>query len=137
VHFARNNEDTTEMGWAIHPEGLSRMIRFVKGYGLPIFITENGIADGKDEKRGKYLLSHLKEVARERELGANILGYYYWSLIDNFEWIKGFGPRFGLINIDYVTFERNVRESAKLYQSIISRHQEVKTAPCSYELNKF
>jgi beta-glucosidase len=102
---------------------LGRMIRFVKAYNLPIYITENGIADPTDEKRARYLLSHLLEVAKELEQGTDIRGYFYWSLLDNFEWIKGFSPRFGLIEIDYLTMERKKRESAVVYQEVISSHQ--------------
>ena len=105
------------------------MLRFVKTYGLPIYITENGIADETDEKRAKYLLLHLKEIAKEIELGTDIRGYYYWSLIDNFEWIKGFVPRFGLIEVDYRTMERKKRLSADVYRQLILSHHGRHTHP--------
>lgn len=124
VAFSENNEPVSEMGWGIHPAGLGRMIRFVKNYRLPIFITENGIADGKDQYRSQYLIQHLKEVAREMREGADIRGYYYWSLLDNFEWVKGFKPRFGLVEVNYETFKRTPRESSRVYADIIRLHQQ-------------
>lgn len=119
VTFSKPGDVTSELGWAVHPHGLGRMIRFVKRYKLPIYITENGIADAKDSLRADYLKAHLKEVVKENKNGADVRGYYHWSLIDNFEWIKGFWPRFGLIEIDYETMERRVRKSARVYGEMI------------------
>lgn len=123
VGFSDPGEPISEMGWGFHPAGLSRMIRFVKNYGLPIYITENGIADGADRYRKEYLRSHLKELAREIKAGADVRGYYHWSLLDNFEWVKGFKPRFGLVEVDYETFQRKPRASFYDYQSIIRAHE--------------
>lgn len=124
VGFSEPGEPTSEMGWGFHPAGLGRMLRFVKNYRLPIFITENGIADQKDEYRPDYLISHLKEVAREIKAGADVRGYFHWSLLDNFEWIKGFKPRFGLMGVDYETLERYPRPSYFLYRQLIEAHGE-------------
>jgi beta-glucosidase/6-phospho-beta-glucosidase/beta-galactosidase len=95
------------------------MIRFLGRYGLPLYITENGIADNRDALRPAYLVSHLKQIATEIGRGADIRGYYHWSLLDNFEWVKGFAPRFGLYEVDYKTLERHPRPSAALYRRII------------------
>jgi beta-glucosidase/6-phospho-beta-glucosidase/beta-galactosidase len=91
-------------------------------YGVPLFVTENGIADSRDALRPDYLASHLKEIAAAVSRGVDVRGYYHWSLLDNFEWVKGFTPRFGLWEVDYDTFERKPRPSAKLYAEIIRRH---------------
>ena len=123
VGFSDPGEPISEMGWGFHPAGLGRMIRFVKNYGLPIYITENGIADGADTYRKEYLKNHLKELAREIKAGADVRGYYHWSLLDNFEWVKGFKPRFGLVEVDYETFQRKPRASFYEYQSIIRAHE--------------
>jgi len=123
IGFSDPGEPVSEMGWGFHPEGLRRMIRFVKNYGLPIFITENGIADGPDQFRTDYLKSHLRVLAQEIEQGADLRAYFYWSLIDNFEWVKGFKPRFGLIEVDYETFKRTPRPSFYEYQKIICQHR--------------
>ena len=76
-------------------------------------ITENGICTEDDNQRWEYISAHLKQVGAAIDAGVKIIGYIYWSLIDNFEWDKGFGPRFGIIGIDYTTYERTVRESGK------------------------
>jgi len=132
ISFARRREPQTDLGWAVHPAGFRSVILEAARYGLPIFITENGLADREDRLRGDYILSHLKEVAQAIKLGIEIRGYYYWSLLDNFEWIKGYGPRFGLFHVDYQTFLRTARPSAQLYKRVIAAHQE--TNPPSKEI---
>jgi beta-glucosidase/6-phospho-beta-glucosidase/beta-galactosidase len=131
VGFSDPGQPVSEMGWSFHPEGLRRMIRFVRTYGLPVYITENGIADGADNYRGNYVRDHLRVVATELEQGADIRGYFYWSLLDNFEWVKGFRPRFGLVEVNYETFKRSPRPSFYELQKIISLHQEGHSAPSS------
>lgn len=123
LSFARRNEEVSDLGWSIHPRGLRRVLGLAARYRLPLYITENGIADRNDALRPSYLASHLAEMARAIEKGVDIRGYYHWSLLDNFEWIKGFGPRFGLFKVDYDTFERTTTDSARLYQKIIRRHR--------------
>ncbi len=123
IAFARRKEKVSDLGWAIHPEGFGKMLRFASRYRLPIYITENGIADREDRLRREFLDSHLREVAQAIEGGIDIRGYYYWSLLDNFEWIKGFWPRFGLYSVDYGNFERKARESALHLKKILSAHR--------------
>jgi beta-glucosidase len=120
VMMSKRGDELNDMGWPIHPAGLGRMIRFLRRYRLPIYITENGIADAADSRRPRYLTAHLAEIAKAIEDGADIRGYFHWSLLDNFEWIKGFGPRFGLYAVDYDTMGRTPRESAKLYGKVIA-----------------
>ncbi len=123
VSFARRKEEQSDLGWAMHPQGFAKVLREAAAYGLPLYITENGLADREDRIRGAYLLAHLQEVASASRKGIDIRGYYYWSLFDNFEWIKGFGPRFGLFHVDYQTFARTPRPAALLYKRIIHAHQ--------------
>jgi len=137
VGFSEPGEPVSEMGWGFHPEGLSRMIQFVKNYGLPIYITENGIANDSDEHRPSYLLNHLKAVATQINRGVDLRGYFYWSLLDNFEWVKGFGPRFGLIRVDYESFSRTPRPSYYLYRDIIKAHKDGQEAPKINKLRCF
>jgi beta-glucosidase len=106
------------LGWDIYPEGLYEMLSKLKIYGLPLIITENGICTPDDALRWDYIYSHLKNIGLAIEGGAQVTGYLYWSLIDNFEWDKGFGPRFGLIDIDYHTYKRTIRESAKKFAQV-------------------
>jgi beta-glucosidase len=106
------------LGWDIYPEGLRELLLKLKKYNLPVIITENGICTADDNQRWDYIQSHLKNIHQAMEQGVNVLGYLYWSLMDNFEWDKGFGPRFGLLGIDYNTYKRTVRESAKKYSQV-------------------
>jgi len=106
------------LGWDIYPEGLYEMLLKLKKYGLPVIITENGICTPDDNLRWEYICAHLKNIHLAIGKGVNVTGYLYWSLIDNFEWDKGFGPRFGLIEVDYNTYKRTVGESAKKFAQI-------------------
>jgi beta-glucosidase len=120
IAFARRQEQASDLGWAIHPAGFGKVLRQAASYGLPIYVTENGIADASDQLRTEYLRLHLSELAAVRQSGVDIRGYYHWSLLDNFEWVKGFKPRFGLYRVDYETFERRANPSAEAYRKIIT-----------------
>lgn len=122
IAFARRNEEQTDVGWAIHPAGFRRVLLQAASFGLPIYVTENGLADKEDRLRGRYLVAHLREIAKLREEGEDIRGYFHWSLLDNFEWREGFGPRFGLFRMDYASFAREERPSAALYRRVIEAH---------------
>jgi len=100
------------LGWDIYPQGLYDLLLKFKRFHLPIVITENGICTEDDSLRWEYIWEHLKSVSLAMQKGVKVDGYIYWSLLDNFEWDKGFKPRFGLIDIDYNTYKRTVRESA-------------------------
>lgn len=124
ISFARRREAQSDLGWALHPRGFRRVLKFVARYALPIYVTENGIADHRDQLRSAYLLDHLREISRACEKGVDVRGYYHWSLLDNFEWIKGFAPRFGLYKVDYSTMERKRTASADFYNKIIQAHRD-------------
>lgn len=106
------------LGWDIYPKGLYEVLLKLKKYGLPVMITENGICTSQDPVRWDYIRGHLKSIHRAIQKGVRVTGYLYWALMDNFEWDKGFAPRFGLIDIDYKTFKRTVRKSAKQYGQV-------------------
>lgn len=108
----------TDMGWEVHPEGFDRILRLAAAAGRPILVTENGIATGDDRKRCDFLREHVLVLAHLRERGLPIEGYFYWSLLDNFEWLEGFRPRFGLFGVDYATMARRRRPSADLFASL-------------------
>ncbi len=111
--------ENSDFGWEIYPEGIYKVVkRFYDLTKKPIYITENGISDAKDEKRPKYLISHLIQLHKAIEEGVDVKGYFHWSLMDNFEWAEGFIQRFGLFETDFNTFERKWRESAKIYSEI-------------------
>ena len=115
-------DKVSDMGWEIYPKGIRFVLEEVRKYNLPIFITENGIADKSDSKRSPFMKSHIIEIHKAIEEGVDVRGYFYWSLLDNFEWDKGFWPRFGLVEIDYKTQRRTIRESAFDYQDIIQKN---------------
>lgn len=106
------------LGWDIYPEGLYELLLMLKKYGLPVIITENGICTPDDELRWEYIRSHLRNIHSAMEKGVPVAGYLYWSLLDNFEWDKGFGPRFGLMDVDYNTYKRSIRESASKFGQV-------------------
>ncbi len=106
------------LGWDIYPEGLYSVLMALKRYKLPVFILENGICTDDDSLRWDFIREHLKQLNMAMESGVKVLGYVYWSLIDNYEWDKGFGPRFGLIGIDYNTYKRTIRESARKFAQV-------------------
>ena len=106
----------TQMGWELHPEGLHRAIVRAARAGLPVYVTENGIATADDAERVAYLRDHLAQVARALRDGVDVRGYLYWSAFDNFEWAEGYRPTFGLIGIDRDDgLRRVVRPSARAY----------------------
>ncbi|MBI2064227.1 MAG: family 1 glycosylhydrolase, partial [Candidatus Yanofskybacteria bacterium] len=107
-----------EMGWETYPKGIYHRLMELKKFKKPVYIIENGIADGKDEKREKFIEEHLRWVWQAIHDGADVRGYMYWSLLDNFEWARGFKPKFGLVEVDFNTFERNIRPSAFEYAKI-------------------
>lgn len=119
----------TSLQWKVEPSTLYYMPKFLhERYGLPIYITENGMAnldwkqlDGKvqDPQRTDFLHRYLKELKRGIEDGVDIRGYFCWSLMDNFEWSHGYTQRFGLVFVDYVTQERIVKDSGYWYKSVI------------------
>ncbi|WP_369366872.1 GH1 family beta-glucosidase [Streptomyces sp. CG4] len=126
VRFHQTPGERTEMGWTIDPTGLYDLItRYTReAPGLPLYVTENGAAyddkpdpDGRvhDPERIAYLRGHLSEVRRALTDGADVRGYYLWSLMDNFEWSYGYGKRFGAVYVDYGTLERTPKSSARWY----------------------
>ena len=118
----RDSGKRNAMGWEIHPRGLYELLKEFAKYGLPILITENGICAADDNERIDFIKDHLAELHRAMREGAPVIGYMYWSLLDNFEWAHGYGPRFGLVEVDYSTQRRTVRPSARIYADIISRN---------------
>jgi len=106
-------------GWGeVYPEGLYRLLKRLQRYGKPIYITESGMPDNKDVMRPHMLLAHLAATHRALVDGVPVRGYYFWSLVDNFEWKEGFSARFGLIDLNLETGQRTIKASGKLYGEI-------------------
>ncbi len=112
------NEWMDDRGHEIYPSGIYHVLKDVACYGVPLYITENGVADVKDIHREKFIKEHLKWILKAIQEGIEVHGYFHWSLLDNFEWDKGFWPRFGLVEVDYKTLERKIRPSAQEFKKI-------------------
>jgi beta-glucosidase len=108
----------TEMGWASNPLWMRSVLNELKAYAKPVYITENGIATGDDELRVRYLPDVLEQVHLAIGDGVDVRGYFHWTNLDNFEWARGYGPKFGLIAVDRKTLERTVKASGRLYARI-------------------
>lgn len=118
----RDPGETTQMGWNIHPEGLYLLVKYIyNNYDVigDVFIFENGIATEDDSKRIKFVRSHLTEIVKLNKDGYKVKGYFYWSLISNWEWAYGYTVDFGMIGCDTETQERTIRNSAIWYSDYI------------------
>lgn len=123
----------TTMGWPIVPSGLcDLLVRLHRDYGLPLVMTENGMAaadvvgaDGvvHDADRVAYLSSHLGAVLDAIDAGADVRGYYVWTLLDNFEWAWGYDKRFGIVHVDRETLARTPKDSARWYADVVAAHE--------------
>ena len=124
----------SDMGWEIYPDGLTDLLMQLKQeYPSlpPIYITENGmaVADSivddqiKDEERIDYVRLHLQAIKDAIKQGVNVQGYFYWSLLDNFEWNSGYAKRFGLVYVDYKTQKRTMKQSAYWYRDFIGQQE--------------
>ncbi len=132
VDFLPQPGPHTAMGWNIDPGGMTELLRRLQTEypGQPLMITENGAAfpdsvapDGSvhDEERIDYVRRHLEAVGEAMDGGADVQGYFLWSLLDNFEWSYGYDRRFGIIRVDYDTLERTWKDSAHWYRGVIAR----------------
>jgi beta-glucosidase len=121
MNFAnRSGEGLSDMGWEIYSEGLWKVIQLVHQTGKPFYITENGIADANDILRLAYLKNHLRIIQRAREKELPLKGYYYWSLLDNYEWLVGKQAKFGLFEVDFnESYQRRLRDSGSFYADYI------------------
>lgn len=119
------NEHQNDLGWDMQPDKLGLLVqRLYKRYQLPVMVTESGTADMHDQYRQWWIRESITSMNAAIGDGAKMIGYIHWSLLDNFEWAEGFWPRFGLIEVDYKTQKRTVRQSAKWYGSTIRAIRE-------------
>jgi beta-glucosidase len=126
---------TTTMGWGISPQAFTDLLLWIGGRapGLPLVVTENGSAwddevdaEGAvhDPERVDFLVRHLTAMATAMERGADVRGYFAWSLLDNYEWARGYAQRFGLVHVDYETQRRTVKDSGLAYAELLRRHRD-------------
>ena len=130
VPFAPDTPRALAEWIALTPSVLYWMPKFfTERYHLPIVVTENGMAnvdwvmeDGRvhDPQRIDFLTRYLRELRRAVQSGVDVRGYFYWSLMDNFEWLEGYSQRFGLIHVDYATQQRTPKDSAAWYREVIA-----------------
>ena len=117
-------EHTTQMGYEFYPQALGGAIRraWAGAGGVPILVTENGVATVRDQRRIDYMEIALGEVQARLDEGMDVRGYVHWSLLDNFEWAFGYKPRFGLVEVDRSTFERRPKPSARWLGEVARTH---------------
>ena len=140
ITFPSRGLPRTAMNWEVNPSGLhTLLVRLGREYPAlpPLFVTENGSAyddvvsaDGHvhDAERTSYVLDHVQAVSDALADGADVRGYFVWSLLDNFEWSWGYDKRFGIVRVDYDSQERTIKDSGLAYARIISEAKEAMTA---------
>ena len=117
--FYPPGSDLSDTGFlANEPEGMSEALKWATRYNLPIYITENGVEDADDHLRPRYLVQHLHNVWKAVNQNLPVKGYFHWSLLDNFEWERGWTQRFGLWELEIDTQTRKKRPSVDLYAEI-------------------
>ena len=126
--------EKTAMGWEVFPKGLSDMLtRLYNDYRLPLYVSENGAAyddpdhvsgnQVHDSERTSYYQGHLNAVQHALTRGADVRGYFAWSLMDNFEWAFGYDKRFGIVHVDFETQRRTLKGSAEWYRDFVERQR--------------
>ena len=132
ITFPSRGLPRTAMNWEVNPGGLrTLLVRLTAEYDAlpPLYITENGAAyddvvseDGHvhDVERTQYVMDHIAAVNEAIDAGADVRGYFVWSLLDNFEWSWGYGKRFGIVRVDYDTLVRTVKDSGLAYSALIT-----------------
>ena len=129
--YVKDGVQYTSMGWEVYPQAIYEVLKWLQDdYGNPnAMITENGAAFEDevvagavhDPKRIAFLQGYLSQVKRAMDEGANISGYFVWTLMDNFEWAAGFAKRFGLIHVDHQSQQRIIKSSGRWYRELIER----------------
>jgi beta-glucosidase len=114
----RTGRGLTDNGWEIAPHELENLLSEAAAIGLPLLVSENGIADAEDRLRAAFLADHAAAIERAEARGVPIAGYLYWSLLDNYEWLDGFGPKFGLYEVDRLTMSRRPRRSVSTFREL-------------------
>ncbi|ROS78597.1 GH1 family beta-glucosidase [Cellulomonas sp. PhB143] len=132
AHVHPRGLPVTDMDWEIQPEGLTRLLErlhadYTGPQGVALYVTENGCAfddvvspDGSVDDQGRLAFydAHLRAIKDAIDAGADVRGYFAWSLMDNFEWTWGYGKRFGIVRVDYETQERTVKSSGRWYAQV-------------------
>ena len=116
--------ELTQTGEEFYPRAIGAAIRYAhQETGRPVMVTENGLATTDDRQRARFIPEAIAAVDSARTAGVPVIGYLHWSLLDNFEWFAGYGPRFGLVAVNRKTFVRTPKPSARLYASIVAQRR--------------
>jgi beta-glucosidase len=126
-HRDRGGCGLTDMGWEEHPEGLGAVLREAAGVGVPLLLTENGIATEDDARKISFIRRHIAALDDARRDGIDIRGYFYWSLTDTYEWLHGLHKRFGLYRMDWQTLERIPTAAAAYYAARVRERRAALT----------
>ncbi len=113
----------TDIGWEWYPEGFGQLLRQLKRYQKPVWVTENGLDDRAGHRRSRYLHEHWQQLLAARADGVDVRGYLHWSLMDNFEWLEGFEPRFGLYRVDRQTMARHRTPACDYFHHVATTRQ--------------
>jgi beta-glucosidase len=124
-HLDLDGHGLTNIGWEVHPRGLEKVLRYASRLNLPLIITENGIATHDAQRKADYMKRHVDVVERCLRNGIDVRGYYYWTLIDNYEWLQGLDARFGLYRVDFNTLKRSPTSAATYYAYLISSRSQL------------
>jgi beta-glucosidase len=110
-----------DLGWEIYPQGLTDLlVRVSRDYTkLPLYVTENGMSENDDSRRVTFYDDHLKAILDAQKQGADVRGYFAWSLLDNYEWAEGYVSRFGIVHVDYETQVRTPKQSYRSFQGML------------------
>lgn len=109
----------TSMGWEDRPEAVGAVCRWIASrWTMPMIVTENGYPGDDDERRGAFIEAAVASLAGAVAAGADVRGYFYWSLLDNFEWLMGFRQRFGVVSVDRQSLNRTLKPSARILQRL-------------------
>ena len=124
-HLDIEGTGLTNVGWEVHPRGLAKVLRSASRLGVPLIITENGIATHDTERKTAYLKNHVDVIEQCLRDGLDVQGYYYWTLIDNYEWLQGLDSRFGLYQVDFETLARTPTQAAAYYAYLIENRSRL------------
>ncbi len=123
VSHGHHVTEKSGMGWDVSPKAFYQTIMRASKLKVPILVTENGTYMEDDSRRWSFISRHLEAVWQAQQEGADMIGFCYWSLLDNYEWIHGFKPRFGIVEVDYKTQERRIKDSGHRYAQVCKTNQ--------------
>jgi beta-glucosidase len=124
----RERRGLTEMGWEVYPKGFEDVLRAAALAGVPLVVTENGAAETDDRRKIAFMKDHLRVVLRLMREGIDLRGYFWWSLMDNYEWLEGLRPRFGLYRVDFDTLERTPTAASAWFTRWVKRRRALEAS---------